>query len=560
VESVCIFFRIPVINRDMFVLSVLFLTVILDVIAYSMHGLQLINEEEHPSGIPIIDIQTLVENDVRDNQFCAHTSDVSLRMLNASMDVGFFYIRNHGVSVELQEDLMHVARAFFRLERTEKEKISMEKGGSAWRGFFAVGDEVTSGIPDQKEGIYFGTETSNVDTKNGKKPLHGSNLFPDGELGKEMREKVLEYMREMSTLGQKLMRTIACSFESLAASSEELAFQDGADSCNGINNGHSSMHVNRSVDPRFPGGMRAVVQSMLPEFTRQFLKPTELFRIFNYPPHDGFRYGEDSLGVGEHTDYGYLTILKQDSSGGLQVKDMGYIRTGSRDNDTSSDIGDVAEGDRGQWIDAIPVPNTFVVNLGDALEHATGGLIQATPHRVLQRVNASGDRLSMPYFFDPCFDCPMVKLIDPRGKVCITSDTVPMQNDAKCQGASSHASSTYSITGTAADSNVLSPTSSSGTTTTSRSSSSSSSSSGSSSSSSSSSSNSFAVDPQCGDSSKTSINNNDNNNDYNNITRRRKRRRWDNADPTLYEGTYGSYLLKKVSRAFPALFERYIVE
>ena len=52
----------------------------------------------------------------------------------------------------------------------------------------------------------------------------------------------------------------------------------------------------------------------------------------------------------EHTDYGFLTILKQDDSGGLQVK--------SKD---------------GQWIDAPPVENTFVVNIGDMLEIWTRG-------------------------------------------------------------------------------------------------------------------------------------------------------------------------------------------
>jgi isopenicillin N synthase-like dioxygenase len=41
--------------------------------------------------------------------------------------------------------------------------------------------------------------------------------------------------------------------------------------------------------------------------------------MFHYPPHDP-KYGENSQAVGEHTDYGYLTILKQDYSGGLQVK------------------------------------------------------------------------------------------------------------------------------------------------------------------------------------------------------------------------------------------------
>ena len=41
--------------------------------------------------------------------------------------------------------------------------------------------------------------------------------------------------------------------------------------------------------------------------------PLILFRIFNYPPNAG-------SGVGEHTDYGLLTILWQDMSGGLQIK------------------------------------------------------------------------------------------------------------------------------------------------------------------------------------------------------------------------------------------------
>ena len=43
-----------------------------------------------------------------------------------------------------------------------------------------------------------------------------------------------------------------------------------------------------------------------------------LFRIFNYPPQSNLQ--GQSWGVGEHTDYGLLAILKQDDLGGLQVK------------------------------------------------------------------------------------------------------------------------------------------------------------------------------------------------------------------------------------------------
>ena len=64
-------------------------------------------------------------------------------------------------------------------------------------------------------------------------------------------------------------------------------------------------------------------------------EPLTLFRIFNYPPPSD----PNSWGVGEHTDYGLLTILKQDDVGGLQVR---------------SPSG---------WLDAVPIPDSFVCNL-----------------------------------------------------------------------------------------------------------------------------------------------------------------------------------------------------
>ncbi len=99
-------------------------------------------------------------------------------------------------------------------------------------------------------------------------------------------------------------------------------------------------------------------------------------------------------GVGEHTDYGVLTILAQDNCGGLQVKNC-----------------------RGEWIEATPVPDTFVINIGDMLERWTRGLLKATPHRVAKSQHKN--RLSAPFFFDPNFQClvePLNNLpgIDPK--------------------------------------------------------------------------------------------------------------------------------------------------
>ena len=71
---------------------------------------------------------------------------------------GFFRVKGHGVPLELHQRLDKLSREFFDLPITEKSKISMNLGGSAWRGWFPIGDELTSGKPDQKEGLYLGQE------------------------------------------------------------------------------------------------------------------------------------------------------------------------------------------------------------------------------------------------------------------------------------------------------------------------------------------------------------------------------------------------------------------
>ena len=71
--------------------------------------------------------------------------------------------------------MLRSARAFFSLPAAvKKERMAMAKGGKAWRGYFAVGDEFTSGLVDQKKGIYFGREGDPLDPR----PLHGANLWP----------------------------------------------------------------------------------------------------------------------------------------------------------------------------------------------------------------------------------------------------------------------------------------------------------------------------------------------------------------------------------------------
>lgn len=245
----------------------------------------------------------------------------------ACREWGFFYITGHGVDAGLQERLVAHSRAFFAQDLETKMAVRMERGGRAWRGYFPVGGELTSGEPDVKEGFYFGAELplDHPLVKTGT-PLHGPNLFPPGMPA--FRSAVLEYIAAMTQLGHAIMAAMAASLGLPA-----------------------SYFANRYTGD-----------------------PLILFRIFSYPG-DPSGADEARWGVGEHTDYGFLTILKQDDTGGLQVRT------------------------RDRWIDAPPIPGTFLCNIGDMLDRLTGGRYRSTPHRV--RNVTSRQRLSWPFFFDP---------------------------------------------------------------------------------------------------------------------------------------------------------------
>ena len=68
-------------------------------------------------------------------------------------------------------------------------------------------------------------------------------------------------------------------------------------------------------------------------------------------------------------------------------------------------------------MEARPLSNTFIINIGDALERVTGGLLRATPHKVAKRVAAQTPRLSFPYFYDPGFADEMTS-IESRLRPC----------------------------------------------------------------------------------------------------------------------------------------------
>jgi isopenicillin N synthase-like dioxygenase len=279
--------------------------------------------------VPIIDVSPLLDG-------ALGRSGVAESIGQACRELGFFYVVGHGVSEDLSARLERLSRTFFAQDEAAKMGIRMELGGRAWRGYFPLGGELTSGKPDQKEGLYFGTELPVDDPRVvASTPMHGPNLFPEIT---GFRETVLAYLDALTHLGHRLVEGLAMSL---------------------------------GLEPAYFA-------------TRYTADPFILFRIFNYPPVPASAPSDQRWGVGEHTDYGLLTILKQDDVGGLEVK--------------------TPDG----WIDAPPVPASFVCNIGDMLERMTGGLYRSTPHRV--RNTTGRDRLSFPFFFDPSFDAEVAPI------------------------------------------------------------------------------------------------------------------------------------------------------
>lgn len=262
------------------------------------------------AGIPVIDLAG---------------PDVATAIDRACRAHGFFSVVGHGVDPALLDRLVVRAREFFALPDEEKALVAMARGGKAWRGWFPLGGELTSGVPDRKEGLYLGREDDPADPR----PLHGANLFPTRPA--ELGPTVLAAVEALTDLGQRVLALMA---EGLG---------------------------------------------LPPTWFRDHLTadPTVLFRLFHYPPVADDD-GAGDWGVAEHTDYGLLTLLLQDHTGGLQVR----------------------SGD--EWVDVPPTPGALVGNLGDMLERVTGGRYRSTPHRV--RSPGVSGRVSCPFFLDPSWD------------------------------------------------------------------------------------------------------------------------------------------------------------
>ena len=266
--------------------------------------------------IPVIDISPL-----RDG---SNPVAVAQALLTASQDLGFIYISGHGIP----DDVINTARAgafdFFRSPEKEKRRYTISDKHRGWlaRGGAKMQDDIEA---DLKESFVWGYQDDDGDTPSDHQ-LRGPNLWPD--FVPAMEAGALAYFKHADRVARYLLQGFA-----LGLKLEKDFFLR-----------NSEIPLSRASFVYYPGQS---AQSEKPVF-----------------------------GVGPHTDFGLLTVLCQDSVGGLQVENL-----------------------NGDWIEAPPVPGTLVVNVGDLLERWTDGAFRSTPHRV---INSSGlERLSLVLAFDP---------------------------------------------------------------------------------------------------------------------------------------------------------------
>ncbi|KAL7628323.1 hypothetical protein AAE478_002523 [Parahypoxylon ruwenzoriense] len=248
----------------------------------------------------------------------------------ACQTYGFFQLTGHGIPQTLLDEVMEQSEKLFALPLDVKEKYSKDQNPYN-RGYERLRaqnfEKRTAG--DLKEGFYFGRDLppEHPSVAAGKF-IMGPNTYPE-ELpdAARFRGVVDRYVAAMLGLAERIVRMLCRALE--------------------------------------------VDDGWVPEFVRD---PISILRLLHYPPQPPDA-SELERGIGAHTDFGAITILHQDSVGGLQVWDR----------------------EASTWIDVRPTRGAFVVNLGNLMMRWTNDQYVSNLHRVINR--SGQERYSVPFFF-----------------------------------------------------------------------------------------------------------------------------------------------------------------
>ena len=213
--------------------------------------------------LPILDYAEFIKGGESRQQFVADLG-------YAAHEVGFFYLKNHGISQSLIEDAFTHAKTFFSLPLEQKRAIHMVNSPH-FRGYTQLHDEITRENPDTREQLDYMPEYEAIPLEQIPEDqpwlrLQGPNQWP--EEVPELKGTLQQLQKEQTELAKSLLSAFA-----LALGQDEDVFA------------HTYAH-----------------------------KPSVLSKAIHYPGIE-----ESIQGVGPHKDSGYLTFVQQDETAGLEV-------------------------------------------------------------------------------------------------------------------------------------------------------------------------------------------------------------------------------------------------
>ena len=212
--------------------------------------------------VPVIDVGPL-----RDG---SDPGAVGASLARAASEVGFLYIRNHGVNAATIESARRAGFELFRLPPAAKHGARTNRFHHGWLGPGST-KMYDDALPDLKESFNWGLEIEAG--PEGPNPLAGPNVWPDAAPG--LRPGVQPWFDAASACAEDLLRGFA---------------------------------LGAGLDPE--------------HFIRHRDQPLSRGSLQYYPPHPRDTSG-DRFGVAPHTDFGMLTVLAQDDVGGLEIQRLG---------------------------------------------------------------------------------------------------------------------------------------------------------------------------------------------------------------------------------------------
>jgi isopenicillin N synthase-like dioxygenase len=267
----------------------------------------------------------------------------------AATGPGFMTLTGVGAALDLPRGIEERLLRFFSLGDGIKQQLARQKfvpgNANVYRGVFPV----QPGETTYKEGIDVGPDLVDpARAGDGSDPLTEPTPLPPEDALPGWRADAILYYRAMERLGLALARALT----------QGMGAPQGA------------------LTPAFRQGISTLRLLHYPERSAETL-PADRSSVTVA--------GEARVVVGApHVDSGFVTLLWQDSSGGLEAR--------------------AADG---SWLPVPPVAGGLAVNFGAMLSDWSGGRIRATEHRVL---GGLGRRNSIPFFFEPAVDARIVPL------------------------------------------------------------------------------------------------------------------------------------------------------